>query len=119
MTDDCAVLWGERLLEGEPENQKAEDCSEKVLLLRGDGEALSVGFKSGSVLYPLPEGNGYIRFLPVAKKDQPAVISNSLRVTRQAVGAAGEILCVRRVIEAAPLSVIADKQQAVLMCTPR
>lgn len=80
--------------------------------------ALSVGFKSGSVLYPLPEGNGYIRFLPVAKKDQPAVISNSLRVSRQAVGAAGEILCVRRVIEAAPLSVIADKQQAVLMCTP-
>ena len=62
--------------------------------------ALSVGFKSGSVLYPLPEGNGYIRFLPVAKKE-------------------GEILCVRRVIEAAPLSVIADKQQAVLMCTPR
>lgn len=41
MTDDCAVLWGERLLEGEPENQKAEDCSEKVLLLRGDGEALA------------------------------------------------------------------------------
>ena len=71
--------------------------------------ALSVGFKSGSVLYPLPEGNGYIRFLPVAKKDQPAVISHSLRVSRQAVGAAGEI----------PLSVIADKQQAVLMCTPR
>ncbi len=67
--------------------------------------ALSVGFKSGSVLYPLPEGNGHIRFLPVAKKDQP--------------GAAGEILCVRRVIEAAPLSVIADKQQAVLMCTPQ